>query len=263
MKLGIIAEPKAESFDYAAGLGLEFLEFCINVGVPAGDFAAVVPELKAASARTGVAVGSIGRWGPDRIAKDGSIIEEELQASYTLIDACQELGCPVFVCGANYIEERSYFENVQSAIAYFEKLLAYGQERGVRIATYNCHWNSFIVDGSAWKLIHGHLPELGIKFDPSHARYNGQNYLKEMTDWGHRFLHVHIKGSVIVDGKRFDDPPAGLDQTDWGTFMSILYGVGYAGGLSIEPHSNVWTGELGDKGVRFTVDYMNRLMLRG
>ncbi|MBO7748695.1 sugar phosphate isomerase/epimerase [Paenibacillus sp. MWE-103] len=263
MKLGIIADPKAESFDYAAGLGLEFVEFCINVGVPAEEFAVKVPELKAASARAGVAVGSIGRWGADRIAKDGSIVEEELQASYTLIDACQELGCPVFVCGANYVEELSYYENVRAAIAYFEKLLDYGRERGVRIATYNCHWNSFIVDETAWKLIHGHLPELGIKYDPSHARYAGQDYLKEMADWGHRFLHVHVKGSVIVNGKRFDDPPAGLDQTDWGTFMAILYGVGYQGGLSIEPHSRTWTGELGDKGVKFTVDYVNRLLLRG
>lgn len=262
MKLGIIAAPKADSFDYAAGLGLEFLEFCINVEVPVSDFTTLVPELKAASLRTGVAVGSIGRWGTDRIAPDGSVIEEELQASYALIDACQELGSPVFVCGCNYVEGRSLYDNAGSAIAYFSLLLAYGKERGVRIATYNCHWNSYIVDASAWKLVHGHLPELGIKFDPSHARYAGQDYLKEMSEWGHRFLHVHIKGSVIIDGKRFDDPPAGLDQTDWGTFMAILYGVGYAGGLSIEPHSEKWAGKLGEDGVRFTVNHMNRLLLR-
>jgi sugar phosphate isomerase/epimerase len=104
------------------------------------------------------------------------------------------------------------------------------------------------------------LPELGIKYDPSHARYAGRDYLKESRDWGGRFHHVHIKGSIIIDGQRFDDPPAGLDQTDWGTFMAILYGQGYQGGLSIEPHSHVWHGELGDKGVQFTIDYMRRMM---
>ncbi|MDB4865788.1 MAG: hypothetical protein JWR03_121 [Cohnella sp.] len=262
MKLGIIASPNSESIEHAAGLGLEFVEFCINVDKDVQEFTGKVKELKAASARFGVAVGSIGRWGTDRIAKDGSVVEEELQASYALIDASSELGCPVFVCGCNYVEELSYYENVKSALSYFSKLLEYGKTKGVRIATYNCHWNSFIVDDMAWKLIHGHLPELGIKYDPSHARYAGQNYLQEMRDWGSRFLHVHIKGSVIIDGTRFDDPPAGLDQTDWGTFMAILYGVGYNGGLSIEPHSDTWSGELGDRGVKYTVDYMNQLMLR-
>ncbi|MBP3964847.1 sugar phosphate isomerase/epimerase family protein [Paenibacillus lignilyticus] len=263
MKLGIIADYRVESFDYAANLGLAFLEFCVNVGTPASTFTSLVPELKAASERTGVAVASIGRWGPDRINKDGSINEEELKASQALIDACQELGCPVFVGGCNYIEELSYYDNITAAINYFSILIEYGKTRGIAIATYNCHWNNYIVDDAAWKLIHGHLPELGIKYDPSHARYAGQDYLKEIVDWGSRIKHIHIKGSVIIDGKRFDDPPAGMDQTDWGTFMAILYGVGYQGGLSIEPHSHTWTGELGDKGVQFTIDYFNRLLLRG
>jgi sugar phosphate isomerase/epimerase len=58
-----------------------------------------------------------------------------------------------------------------------------------------------------------------------------------------------------------DDPPAGLDQTDWKSFMSILYAKKYTGGLSIEPHSPVWQGELGDHGVDYTIKYMKTLML--
>ncbi|WNQ13083.1 sugar phosphate isomerase/epimerase [Paenibacillus aurantius] len=262
MKLGVVTSPKPEGFDYAKRLGLEFVEFCINVEQDVHAFAGTVKELKEASERTGVAVGSIGRWGVILIAKDGSVIEEELQAAYTLIDAASELGCPIFIAGCNYVEERSYLENVSSAIQFFSMLIEYGKVKGVRIATYNCDWNNFVYNDQAWRLIHGQLPELGIKYDPSHARYGGRDYLKEMKEWGSRFLHVHIKGSVIIDGKHFDDPPAGLDQTDWGTFMAILYGVGYNGGLSIEPHSEVWKGELGDKGVQFTVDYMKRLIFR-
>jgi sugar phosphate isomerase/epimerase len=86
----------------------------------------------------------------------------------------------------------------------FFPVMEYGKPRSVQIATYNCRWNSFVVDDTAWRLIHGHLPELGIKNDPSHARYASQDYLKEMRDWGHRFVHVHNKGSVIIDGERFD-----------------------------------------------------------
>ena len=113
----------------------------------------------------------------------------------------------------------------------------------------------------AWTVIHGFLPELGIKFDPSHSRYAGGDYLREMRDWGERFYHVHIKGSVIINGERFDDPPAGLDQTDWQSFMAILYAKGYSGGLSIEPHSHNWEGELGEKGLDYTVNFMRKLVL--
>jgi sugar phosphate isomerase/epimerase len=263
MKLGIITPAKVESFNTTAKFGLSFLEFCINIEQDVNQFTALIPQLKTASEQTRVGVGSIGRWGADRIiAADGTIIEGELQASYALIDAAQQLGCPIFVCGCNYVKERSFYDNVSSAIAYFAKLIEYGKPKGVRIATYNCHWNSFVVDDTAWRLIHGHLPDLGIKYDPSHARYAGQDYLKEMRDWGHRFVHVHIKGSVIINGERFDDPPAGMDQTDWGTFMAILYGVGYDGGLSIEPHSHTWAGELGERGIEYTVSYMNKLLFQ-
>lgn len=54
----------------------------------------------------------------------------------------------------------------------------------------------------------------------------------------------------------------GLDMTDWGAFMAILYGKQYEGGLSIEPHSKVWSGELGEKGIDFTVAYMKKLLFR-
>lgn len=259
MKLGIIANPETDSFHQAKAQGLEFLEFCINVGSDVEAFAAKTPALKQASEETGVTVGSIGRWGSDRIGVRG-IEEEELRLSFRLIDVAAQLGCPNFVCGVNYVEELSYFRNAELAIEYFGRLIEYGKPKGVAISAYNCHWNNFVDNDMAWTVVHGHLPELGIKYDPSHSRYAGRDYLKEARDWGGRFRHVHLKGSVLIDGERFDDPPAGLDQTDWGTFMAILYGKGYQGGLSIEPHSHVWQGELGDKGVQFTIDYMRKLI---
>ncbi|WP_438446168.1 sugar phosphate isomerase/epimerase family protein [Gorillibacterium sp. sgz5001074] len=262
MKLGIIAECKVESFETAQAKGLEFVEFCINVGQDPAILRDQIPAFKEAIARTGVTVGSIGRWGSNRIAEDGSLVEEELQASYRLIDAAAELGCPNFVCGVNYVEGLSFYQNCTSAIAYFSTLIGYASAKGVTVSVYNCRWNNYVHSPDTWRIIAGHLPELGIKYDPSHSRYDGGDYLQEMKEWGHRFKHVHIKGSVRIGGERFDDPPAGLDQTDWGTFMSILYAKGYDGTLSIEPHSKTWSGELGDKGVQFTIDYMKKLLFR-
>ena len=70
----------------------------------------------------------------------------------------------------------------------------------------------------AYTMIHGYLKDLYIKYDPSHCIYAGGDYLKETRDWGDRFLHIHLKGSLKIDNERFDDPPAGMDQTNWGAF---------------------------------------------
>ncbi|MBW8349273.1 sugar phosphate isomerase/epimerase [Bacillus sp. IITD106] len=261
MKLGLIGAPVEESFKTAKEKGLSFLEFCINIGEDVDQFLGNIPQISDWSKSYNIGIQSIGRWGTDKIDKNGKIIEEELQRSFQLIDAASTLGCENFVCGCNYVKELSYYENCQAAIEYLSKLIQYGEEKGVTISTYNCRWNNFIKDEMAWTVIHGYLTNLGIKYDPSHSRYAGCDYLKEMRDWGDRFTHVHIKGSVIIDGKRYDDPPAGLDQTDWKTFIAILYAKKYNGGLSIEPHSENWVGELGEKGLDYTIDYMKELLI--
>lgn len=260
MQLGIIGDPKEASFKSAKERGLKFLEFCLNIGYDLDGFYKDLDDIKSYISEYDVYVGSIGRWGTDKIDKSGNIIEEELQTTYKLVDSCKELNCKTFVCGCNYVEELSYYENCTAAIAFFSKVLEYAKDKDVKIATMNCRWNNFVHSDPTWSIIHGHLKDLGIKFDPSHCIYDGGDYLSEMNKWADRFYHVHIKGSLIIDGERFDDPPAGLDQTNWGAFMAVLYAKNYDGCLSIEPHSSNWKDELGEKGIDFTIDYMNKLI---
>jgi len=262
MKLGIISEPKEESFKYAAGKGLEFLEFCINVGKDPAKVLADVPALKGWIRRHGVGVQAIGRWGADRLDAEGKPVGEEVEACRKLVDVAAEAGCPNFVCGVNRVKTLTFLDNCNAAADWLASMISYGKSKGVRVATYNCRWNNFIVDPATWAIIHQQLPELGIKYDPSHTLNAGGHMLREMRDWAHRFHHVHIKGIVMIDGRQFDNPPAGLDQTDWASFMAMLYAKKYDGGLSIEPHSENWHGELGEKGVDFTIAHMRRLLFR-
>lgn len=261
MQLGIIIGCDRKDFEYARAHGLSFLEICWNIGNDCDELRARADEFNALTKETGVYIGSIGRWGTDKLDKDGKIIEQELKNSYTLIDLCADIGCKVFNTGVNFVDGLSAYENVSAAISFLQKLVDYGSAKGVKIATYNCRWNNFIVDPCYWQLIHGHISELGIKYDPTHCINDGSgDYLGEAADWGDRFYHVHIKGTINVNGKHIDDPPAGLDMINWGAFMGILYQKRYDGTLAIEPHSGTWCGELGEFGVCCTVDYMKKLI---
>lgn len=259
MTLGMISWIQEEDFKRVKEKGLSFVE--LDVNDRAEEFLEHIDEIKGYSERYELPVQAVGRWGSGRICKEG-ICKEELSLECKLIDAAAKLGCTIYITGCNYIEELSYYENCSLAISYFEKLIAYGKEKGVKIATYNCRWNNFVCDPMAFTVIHGYLKDLYIKYDTSHSIYAGGDYLQEAKDWGERFIHVHIKGALTIDGKRFDDPPAGMDITNWGAFLAILYAKGYQGGLSIEPHSENWRGELGDKGVDFTIDFIRKLMIK-
>jgi sugar phosphate isomerase/epimerase len=272
MKLGIIALPVAESFQRAKEKGLDFIEFCINVNGshwPLEDFLANADKLAAASKESGVAVGCVGRWGTSKIADNGGIIEEEFDNCVRLAGAAAKLGSSIFVTGCNYIEGLSMYENVTSTIKFYERLLLCVRDKGLDLATPNCRWNNYVHSDPAWSLIHGYLKDLKIKYDPSHCNYDGnQNPLGEVNRWADRIVHVHIKGTMLVDGRQYEDPPAGMDQFNWPSFIAMLYSKKYDRGLSIESHKN-WSHifastpeekTLADKGTDFTVKYIRQFI---
>lgn len=258
MELGMINWIREEDFAKVHEKGLSFVE--LDVNDRAQEFLDNLEQTAEYSRRYNVPVGAVGRWGSDRIDENG-IRQEELELEYRLIDATAYLGCDVYITGCNYVESLSYYENCTHAIAYFEKLIAHGKEKGVKIATYNCRWNNFVCTPTEFKIIHGYLKDLYIKYDTSHCIYAGGDYMQETRDWGKRFAHVHLKGALVIGGERYDDPPAGLDQTNWGAFLAVLHAQGYKGRLSIEPHSANWQGELGEKGLDYTIRYFRALEL--
>ncbi len=265
MKLGIITfKYEKKDLEEIKEMGLDFVEFCINSHendlFNYQRFFDSVGQIKENLDEVNLFTGSIGRWGGYKIEKDGSINEKEFIADKTLIDAAEKLNCPIYVTSCNYVEELSMFENYKATIAYLEALIAYGKQKGIKILTNNCKWNNYIISNSSWSVIHGHLDDLGIKFDPSHLIYENEDYLSLLAKWGHRVEHIHLKGSLQVDGKFYDDPPAGIDQTDWRKFFAILYKLNYNKTLSIEPHSSTWQGDLGKKGILYTINYIKQFM---
>lgn len=261
MKLGIINGWEEGNFKYVKEKGLQAVEFCVNHNYDAEEFLKKAEEIRDNSKKYGVAVGSMGRWGMDRIDENGNIIEKSLEADKDLIIAACIIGCPVYNVGVNYIESKTYEENCQIAINYLSILLDFARDKGIKIATYNCDWANFVYNEKAWSVIHKALPELGIKYDASHCLNRRGDYLKELRDWGDRVYHVHIKGVLYIDGDGYDDAPAGLDEINWGGLMDVLYTKDYDGMLSIEPHSGYWKGKKGQWGIDFTIKYISQFIM--
>lgn len=261
MKLGIINGWSEGCIRYVHEKGLDAVEFCVNHNYDSEEFLSKANEIRGYSEKYNVAVGSMGRWGMTRIDENGGIIPEALQADKNIIEAASIIGCPVYNCGVNYVDSKSFYENCNIAINYLGKLIDFARDKGVKIAVYNCRWENFVVEPKVWEVVLSALPELGIKYDISHCIYDNGNYLAEMRDWGDRFYHFHLKGCVYFDNDVYDDAPAGLDCINWGAVMDILYTKDYDGMLSIEPHSSYWKGKKGQWGVDYTINYFRPMIM--
>ena len=261
MILGMIHDYSEKGFREVKRHGLDAIEFCLNWDVDSDAVLAQKEEIKSRSENYGIKVGAIGRWGMQRVDKNGEPLEEALHHDKNLIDLAVFLHCPVYNVGCNYTEGFSYYENCDFAIRYFRILLDYAKDKNVKIAVYNCDWRNFVYNEKAWSYILGALPELGIKFDSSHSINRNEDYLAVLRNWKERVYHVHIKGNLRIEGETYDDSPAGLDTTKWPAIMSLLYIANYDGMLSIEPHSHNWRGKKGDWGVAYTVQYMRPFVM--
>ena len=261
MRLGrILDKYTAEGFDAVKASNLEFVEFCCNNAAEADALIAAKSTILAESARTGVAVSCVGRWNHD-LQENGAINMEKAEQYLTLLDTAVELGAKTFVCGCNYDNSVSLYRNYTNALEFLGMLTERAKGKNIKVALQNCSWNNFLVTPEQWKVVLGDNPDLYIKFDASHTYNRHDNYLEELSDWGERVAHVHIKGTTHAGARVVDDPPAGMDDIQWSSLFSILYARKYDGDLSIEPHSATWKGALGEAGIAFTRDFIRGFML--
>ena len=247
-------------FDLVKGQKLSFIEICCNNREEAEKLILSKTDVLAEISRTGIDVSAVGRWN-HTVQKDGRIDLFEKEGYIRLLDTAAELGAKTFICGVNYDESISLYKNYVNAIDFLGELVEHANGR-IKVAVENCDWNNFVVGPEQWKVILGELDGLYIKYDASHAYNRGQDYLAQLSDWGERVAHVHIKGTTHAGTRPVDDPPAGMDGIAWGPIFSILYARGYDGDLSIEPHSATWHGELGNAGVVFTRDFISKYVLK-
>lgn len=250
-----------EGFQLVKDQNLTFAEICCNNEEEAMALVAKKEDVRQVIAQTGIDVSSIGRWGHGKLQEGGIVLPERKQSYLDLLDTAMDLGAKTFVCGINYDDSISLYRNYVNAIEFFGELVDRAKDNPIKVAVQNCDWDNFVIAPEHWKIILGEIPDLYLKFDPSHSYNHGERYLDVLSDWCERVAHVHIKGTCRAGTRWVDDPPAGMDDIQWPSIFAILYARGYNGDLSIEPHSYTWSGELGSKGVEFTRRYIQQFVL--
>lgn len=261
MHLAIISNDFLSEHSYIKQLGLNHVELDFNPDT-IDTLHQQYDEIKTQLKISDICVDAVGVWGLTKI-NDNGIDVEVLKLEKETIRITSILGSKVYICGCNWVEGLSEAENISYTISYLNELVIYANQYDVQIAIYNCDWNNYLYTPYYWDLIFPYIDGIKIKYDASHAFYRHHDYLMQIKEYGSYFAHVHLKGALQVDGERVDDPPAGLDQIDWNSVLSLLYYVGYQGSLSIEPHSSIWQGELGKQGVIYTKNYFTQRIMEG
>jgi len=216
---------------------------------------------------TGVGISGLGYY-PNLLSPVVEEAEIALAHLKKVIIAASVLGIGVVNTFAGRDWRRSIDENWSQFLEVWKPLIAFAEERRVRIGIENCpmyftqdEWPSgknLAISPSVWRRMFAEIPNssFGLNYDPSHLVWQQMDYLKPMTEFGSRLFHIHAK-DVRVDRDRLDSvgilaPPLeyhcpklpGLGEIDWGRFFSVLGDAGYEGAVCIEAEDRAYEKSL-------------------
>jgi sugar phosphate isomerase/epimerase len=260
MTLGFITNHSESDFWFAKEHGLK-LEVTINPPFEVLDSLGRVLDLQD---KYRVSIASCGVWGAKHTSADTSEAEAAHALGFRLIDYAASVKAPTCCIGlGEEIAGSSLQEHVDRMLPVLKRWIEYAEDKGVRLAIYNCHWANWAYRPEAWEIIWEALGDtsLGIKYDPSHAFYEGRCYLHELLNWGDKVTHVHVKDTLKIGDTIVEDVPAGMGSIDYGRVVGVLNHKGYTGCLSMEPHSRTWLGARRYEGILLSVRYMRQFVL--
>ncbi|KKC29202.1 sugar phosphate isomerase/epimerase family protein [Caldanaerobacter subterraneus] len=185
------------------------------------------------------------------------------------IDAAKMLGTDMVGTFVGRNIEKSIKDNFDEFERVFTDIIAYAEDRGVKIIIENCPMEGWQVQGlpgtisftpELWEEMFRRIPSpnFGLNLDPSHLVWQFIDYIEVIPEFKDRIFHVHAKDTEIFEDKlrrygifgrqlspgmgywRYRMP--GMGKVDWERFIKTLKESGYDGVISIEHEDPVYEG---------------------
>jgi len=190
-----------------------------------------------------------------------------------VIDAAVMLGTPLVGTFVGKNIDKNMEENFDEFEKVFGELVAYAEERGIKLMIENCDMKGWQLPGipgtisytpELWEEMFRRVPSksFGLNFDPSHLIPQFIDYLAAAEDFVDRIFHVHAKDAEILpeglqryginnrqlyrEGEdhfgywRYRMPSLG--QVDWEKLIGMLRSKGYDGVVSTEHEDPLYEG---------------------
>ncbi len=216
---------------------------------------------------SGVAISGLGYY-PNPLSPNSEESTVAVQHLERVIGAAQRLGVGQVNTFIGRDWKRTVDENWPRFLETWEPLVAYAEERGVRIGIENCpmlfgpdEWpggKNLATTPAIWRRMFEALPSasFGLNYDPSHLLWLGIDPIQPLFEFAERIFHVHAK-DVRVDRRRLEDVGIlafpleyhvpklpGRGDLNWGHFCAALSEIGYEGPICVEVEDRAYEGSL-------------------
>lgn len=231
--------------------------------VASGDAARV---LKIVAAK-GVSISSLGYY-PNPLSANRDESNSCVAHLRRVIDASAALGVGLVTTFVGRDPAKSIDANWPRFLEVWRPLIAYAEDRGVRVGIENCpmlfgedEWpggKNLATTPAIWRRMFADVPSpsFGLNYDQSHLVWQGIDHVAPIAEFGDRIFHVHAKDARI-DRKALDDHGVlahpklwhtpkipGQGDVRWGAFFGALADVGYRGPVAIEVEDRAYEGDL-------------------
>jgi sugar phosphate isomerase/epimerase len=269
-----------EVLGFAAAEGFGCVEaMCWPVGRAERKFAGVThvdvddftphraAEVHALCARHGVSLSALGYY-PNPLDPDPAVAGVAVAHLRKVIAAAAVLGLDTVNTFVGRDWTRSVADNWPRFLETWRPLIAFAEERGVRVGIENCpmfftgdEWpggKNLAVSPAIWRRMFADIPSdhFGLNFDPSHFALQFIEPGSALREFREKLFHLHAK-DVRIHRDRLNQvgvfaPPLewhqpripGYGEIDWARFLGDLMETGYDGPVCIEVEDDTFGSSL-------------------
>lgn len=304
MKLGIVSaifdqSSYEEMIDIVASNGLDCVEVACwpkekatrrYAGVSHIDAANLneekAKELVAYAAGKNVEISALAYY-PNPLDEDLNKRQKAIDHLYSLIDAAKLMQVNLVTTFIGRMQTKSLSENLREMVTVWKPILAYAEEKGVKIGIENCpmlftedEWpggQNLMTTPAIWREVFSLLdsPALGLNYDPSHFVWQQIDYLAPLYEFKEKIFHVHYKDiklfperlrdvGVMAAPLEYMSPKLpGLGDVDWGRYVSALTDIGFDGYSCIEVEDKAFEKNYEDvkKSVTLSTNYLRNFVI--